>query len=156
MTGVAERPEHIAEGDAVLAQCQIECGALEGPATVVDRGGLVGLALEQRLLGQMLGERVQRPVTRQRKQRPAHLLHVVLEGVVRDVLAEAHLAVPVQANHRRLAQETTGHVLFEPVECVAVHGQRHVPDSVVEAHPRPLPAVALSARRTRRDVRLGI
>ena len=55
---------------------------------------LRGLLLEERLLAEVLGERVQRPRSGEREIGAARLQLVVLLAVVRDVLADPLLAAP--------------------------------------------------------------
>ena len=86
------------QGHSCLAEGEVERRALVGPASIVDVGVLLGLVVEQREAGEVVGEGGDRPRAGERMQRPLGLDEVVLGGLVGDVLAEALLAAAGQSN----------------------------------------------------------
>ncbi len=127
-------PDDFAQRGSGLSKCEVERGALERPAAVVDVDEPLGQRVEQRLCREVLGERVNRPVAGERERRSALLLAVVLGSVVRHVLADAFLACSVEVDDRRLAQELRPRLQLQALERVAVDLQREIADGVVQAH----------------------
>ena len=80
VSGEACAPTASPERAARLAEREVEGGALERPAAVVEVRVLLGLVVEQRQRGEVLRERLERPLTAQRQHGPERLLQVVLGG----------------------------------------------------------------------------
>ena len=134
MSGPELAPDGLSERLPGLAEREVERGALESPAAIVEVHVSLGRVLEERLLGEVLRERVDRPRACERKHRSALELRVVLGRFVGDVLAEPLLAASDEADGRRLAREAARNVEGADVEVVRLHLERQVLDGVVEAH----------------------
>ena len=72
--------DRVSERAACLAEREVEGGALERPAAVVEVRVLLGLVVEERQRREVLRERVERPLAAQRQHGPERLLEVVLGG----------------------------------------------------------------------------
>jgi len=123
-----------AERDARLAQREIERGALERPAAVVDVHLALGRLREERQRLEVVREGVDRPVAGEWQHRAARLLCLLLAGVVRDVLSQPFLACAGEPDHGRLARERGPDDVLVPLELVALDRERKVADGVVEGH----------------------
>ena len=135
VTGFGSRPRCSCRRGARLAQRQVERGALERPAAVVDRHLALGRLGEDALLLERLREGVDRVVAGEVEDGAGVLEGDVVERVVDDVLADALVAValevddggePVEARRREL----------EALELVALDLQGQVGDLVIGAHVR--------------------
>ena len=78
MIGRGSRPTASPERASRLAEREVERGALERPAPVVEVDEALGRGLEERQRREVLRERVERPVAGERERRPALLQAVVL------------------------------------------------------------------------------
>ena len=135
MSGRGSRPTACPSGRPVLPQGEVERGALERPAAVVDVGVLLGLGSRRAAASRGARENesiVQVPASG--STGTALELRVVLARLVRDVLAEALLARAREADRRRLAREAARDVERADLEAVALDLERELVDGVVEAH----------------------
>ena len=93
---LALAPERRVQRRPRLAQREVERGGLERPGAVEAKLRAGGRLREEVERAQVLGERRERPLARQRRARAGALQRLVVLGGVGDVLAEALLARAAQ------------------------------------------------------------
>ena len=117
----------LVQGGAGLAQRQVERGALERPATVVDRDLALGRLGKDALCFERLREGVDRVVAGEVEHRARVLERDVVERVVDDVLADPLVSAALQVDDRGKPVEARG-LELEALELVALDRQRQIGD----------------------------
>ena len=137
MTGCGGAPDDLVQRPPGLPQREVQRRGVERPAAVEARDlAAHRLGGEEVERVDALAEVAERRLAGERSDRPGRLQHVVVLGVVDDVLADALLAAALQVDDGRLAREAAGDVAHQALERVRLDGQRKVGEQVVGPHRR--------------------
>ena len=133
-TGCGSRPIDRVQRAARLTEREVERRALERPAPVQAVGRELRRGGEEVERAYELDEAAERRAPGERLGRPGGLEGVLVVVRVRDVLADALLAAPVQVHDGGHARELGGDRLLEPLELVALDHQRQLGERSRERH----------------------